>query len=145
MQFLEPLGIIPITLAARDGFDMPRIDQIGRNAMLLQQFVDRNPIDAGRFERHGINPTGKQPGNQCLEILGKGRECPHGLGIAIRWDSDDDFVRSNVDTGGIGMNRGQAFQMDLLWRTLWSGHTAPRITYTTSSTTSLRINESVAW
>jgi len=47
------------------------------------------------------------------------------LGIAIRWDSDDDFVRSNIDTGSIWMDGGQPFQMELLWRTLM-GHTAAR-------------------
>jgi hypothetical protein len=125
MQFLEPLGIIPIAFAARDGFAMPRIDQRGRDAMLFQKFVERDPLHTGRFECYRINLTGEQPVNQGLKVLGKCRECPHGLGIAISWDGDDDFVRSNVDTGSIWMDGGQPFQMELFWRTLM-GHTAPR-------------------
>jgi hypothetical protein len=125
MQFPEPLGIIPIAFAARDGFAMPRIDQRGRDAMLVQKFVERDPLHTGRFECDSINLTGEQPVTQGLTVLGTCRACPHGLGIAIRWDSDDDFVRSNVDPGSIGMDGGQPVQMELFWRTLM-GHTAPR-------------------
>ena len=35
VELLQPLGIIPITLALGNRLDMPRVDQVGRNAMLF--------------------------------------------------------------------------------------------------------------
>lgn len=36
VQLLQPLGIIPITFASRNRFDMPSVDEIGGDPMLFQ-------------------------------------------------------------------------------------------------------------
>ena len=47
MQLLQPLGIIPIGLSTGDSLDVAGIDQIGRNAGLFEQLVDRDPKHPG--------------------------------------------------------------------------------------------------
>jgi hypothetical protein len=58
MKLLEPLGIIPIGLASRHGLDVPRVDQIGSDASLFKQLVDRDPKHTSALQGDRINATG---------------------------------------------------------------------------------------
>lgn len=47
VKLLEPLGIIPIGLASWYGLDVPGVDQVGCDAGLFKQLVDRDSKHAG--------------------------------------------------------------------------------------------------
>jgi hypothetical protein len=57
MQLLDPLAIQHIRLAAGDVLNVARIDQLYFEAPTLEQFEQRDPVNAGRFHRHGSDAT----------------------------------------------------------------------------------------
>jgi hypothetical protein len=59
MQLLQPLCIISIAFAARDALDMPGVDQVGSDAMLLEQLVERHPLDPAGLQGDGIDAAGE--------------------------------------------------------------------------------------
>jgi hypothetical protein len=80
------------------------IDQHHLQAVLFEDLVDRDPIDSGRFHRHGLNPTSHQPLGQPLQIGGEGAELAHRLGVAVGRDCDEMALLSTVDTGRVGLD-----------------------------------------
>jgi hypothetical protein len=68
MQLLQPLGIVPIALAPRNGFQVARIDYIWCDTGLLQQIVDRDPKDSGGLHYHCINTIGDQSCEEGVQI-----------------------------------------------------------------------------
>jgi hypothetical protein len=81
-----------------------RIDQIGRDPGLFEQFIDRNPKDPGRFHRHRIDATGTQPSDQGVQIGREGLKDAHTLGVAIWGHGNHDFFAATIQTSGIGMD-----------------------------------------
>jgi len=85
---------------------MPAIHEIGHNALLFQQFIDRNPIDASRLHCHRINATGEQPGNQGIKIGGKGAEDANWFRVTIGWHGNDNLISADIDPSRVGEDRG---------------------------------------
>src|SRR4051812_22412250 len=103
MELLEPLGIIPISLASRNGLDMACIDQIGNNSGLLQQLIDWDPKDARRFHYNCVDAACLEPGHECLEIDSKGLKCTYWERIAIWRIGNDNCVAADVEASRIGV------------------------------------------
>jgi len=98
---LQPLTIGEISLSAGDMLDLPGVGQKDLKATRLQDLKQRNPIHPGRFHRHGLNATRRQPLGQGLQISGEGVKASHRLLVPIRRDRDVAFGRPDVDAGGI--------------------------------------------
>jgi len=98
---LQPLTIGEISLSAGDVLDLSGVDQKDLKATRLQDWKQRNPIPPGRFHRHGLNATRRQPLGQGLRICGEGVRASHRLLVPIRRDRDVVFGRPDVDAGGI--------------------------------------------
>jgi len=116
MKLLQPLGVVVVRLTARHDFEVARIDQVDADGGRLEHLVDRDPVDAGRFHRDGIDVVVEQPGHQLprsrvnvvkVRTTVTSRSGGHDLGIAnvetgrVRKDG-----RQVVDpeTGGLGMD-----------------------------------------
>jgi hypothetical protein len=79
---------------------------MGGNPVLLQQFIDGNPIHTGRFHGNGIDANGTEPGDEGMEVGCGGTEGAHGLWVAMRWNRDHELVGTNIDaSGSVGEER----------------------------------------
>ena len=102
MELLQPLRILDIALFARHRFDVPRIDQTDLETGILEQRVGGDPIVTGAFQCDGANAATQEPVAQGLDALGEAGEGPHaGLRIASGRHGDEDFLRADVDPGGV--------------------------------------------
>src|SRR6266852_4517247 len=82
MEFLQPLAVLDVALASAYVVHVAGVDQHYLNAARLEDLVDRDPVDPGRFERHGLDPALHQPLGQALKVGGEGAEFTHRLWIA---------------------------------------------------------------
>jgi hypothetical protein len=80
------------------------IDQYHFEAALLEDLVEGNPVDPGRFHRHGLHPALRQPLCQALQIGGKGAELADRLGVAFGRHRYEMTLLSAIDAGGIGLD-----------------------------------------
>jgi hypothetical protein len=104
MQLLEPLSIIPVTLAARNHLDVAAVDEVGCDTSLFEEFVHWEPVHASRFKHHGIDVSGHKPVNQGVEIRSKGAESTNRSRRAVRWQGCNDLGRANIQSSRIGMD-----------------------------------------
>src|SRR5215471_3379867 len=74
-------------------------------AAFLQEFEQRNPVDASRFHGDGGDAAGAQPVRQHLEIPSERSKSPHRLLVPIVWDSYVMEFAVDVDPRGVGMHR----------------------------------------
>jgi hypothetical protein len=103
------------------------IDQIARDASLLQQVINRNPVHTGGLHCDSCDATREQPGDQGVQIGRKGSECPHGLFITISRNGSDDRLAANVQTGGVGMDADQILQLTPLCACSSRNHDTPQV------------------
>jgi hypothetical protein len=85
-------------------------------AARLQNFEDRDPVDAGGFHRHMRHPTRGEPIGEPVQIAGKRGERTDRRRVPIGWNGDEVFGRATVDPGGVrmetfeGIRRGARLQ-----------------------------------
>jgi hypothetical protein len=96
-QLLQPLTVEHVGLAPRHVLHMPGIDQIDAEAPALQQFIERDPIDAGGFHRHRIYRAGSQPLGQRFQILGEALELANRAFVPVRRYCHKMAGRANVN------------------------------------------------
>src|SRR4051794_5522 len=108
MQLLQPLAIEHVRLAAADVLDLTGVGEQHREALLLQQFEDRDPEDSGGFHDDRVDRALFEPSDKALEIWGEGGEFTDANGIATRRDSDEMGSSANIDSGGIKVEWWQA-------------------------------------
>src|ERR1700688_1466968 len=72
MKLAQPRGIADIGLASEHVLSVPRIDQNHIKPALLQDLVDRNPIDPRGFYRDTRYAARFEPVRQIMQVL---REC----------------------------------------------------------------------
>src|ERR1017187_9183198 len=82
---------------------MARINQIQREAPRFEQFIQRDPVHAGRFHRHHIHTTLREPLRQAFQILRETRELPHRRLIRIRTNRHEVAPRPNINPRRIGV------------------------------------------
>ena len=73
-------------------------------AALFEDFVEWNPVDSGRFHRHGLNPTLSKPVRQLVQVAGESAELAYRFAVAVGGDSREMAVLSAVDPGRVGLN-----------------------------------------
>ncbi len=113
MQFLRPLAVQHIGLAARNILDPPRINQIDLEAALFENLVERDPVNSGRFQGHGRDATLAQPVGQRVQVGGKRFELAHRNQVAPFRHGDQMAIGTNVDARRIHIDVPQmARQID---------------------------------
>ena len=91
MQITEPFAIRHIALPAGDILDVAGVHQEDREAAGLEDFIERNPIDAGGFHRDTRHPAGGEPVGEAIEIPGERGERSDRCRIAIGGHGDEVF------------------------------------------------------
>jgi hypothetical protein len=104
VQIAQPLGIRDVALAPRQIANVPRVHELHDQPACLEDLVNRNPEDAGRFERHRRDATGHQPIGEPLEIRGEGAKRLHGMVVAIGRHHDDVRRAAAVNPCGVGID-----------------------------------------
>ena len=97
MQLPEPFAIADIALAPRDVFDVARVDQEDLEATGFEDFIQGDPVDAGRLHRDARHAASREPVGEPMKI---GRETPEGTDrfrIALRWNCDEMLGRAAID------------------------------------------------
>ena len=75
-----------------------------RGSLLLEDLIERNPIDAGRFHGHRSHTARHEPIRQLVEIFGEGWKHPHRMLVAPRWNRYEHFSCTDIDTGCVGLS-----------------------------------------
>ena len=83
------------------------VDQHDLKAALLEDLVERNPVDPSRLHRHGLHSALRQPVRQPVQVGSEGAELAHRLRVAVGRDRYEMAVLSAVDAGRIRLD---AFQ-----------------------------------
>ena len=101
VQLPEPFAIADIALAPRDVFDVARVDQEDLEATGFEDFIQGDPVDAGRLHRDARHAASREPVGEPMKI---GRETPEGTDrfrIALRWNCDEMLGRAAIDPSDI--------------------------------------------
>ena len=98
----QPLCVFDVGLAARHLRQPPRIDHFHLDAACFEDFVQRDPVHAGRFDRHGSDAACFEPCGERYQIGGEGAELAHRLRVAVFGDGHVMFRGAAVDAGGAG-------------------------------------------
>jgi hypothetical protein len=83
--------------------ELPRIDQLHREAARGEELKEGNPVDPGGFHGHGVHATAPQPVRQGVQVGGEGPELPHALplGIAALGHGRKVGLGPDVDASGV--------------------------------------------
>jgi hypothetical protein len=84
-ELLQPLAVLHVALAPGDVLQLPRIDQPNLQPTLLQDFEHRNPVHAGRLQRHGIDTARQQPVGQRVQVISHRAKFMHRFLGQMRW------------------------------------------------------------
>jgi len=107
VQALQPFGVTDVGLAPWDVLGIPGVHQHHLEPTLLQDLVDRDPVDPGALHDDRLDAALGEPIGQPVEIGGEGLERPHRLLIAIRTDGGHVHGGADVDRRRVRVNRGQ--------------------------------------
>lgn len=107
MQVLQPLAVLHVGLAAGHVLDVAGIDQANRDAGLFEHLRQRNPINAGRLHRDGVDATLAQPRDERPQLIGERAEAAHARGTAIRWHRHVNLAGTDVGARSVGLKRRQ--------------------------------------
>src|SRR3990172_8555907 len=108
MELLEPLAVDEIALAARDAPHMASVHEDPLEAPLLEDLVERDPVDAGGLHGDRLDSAGGEPVGELMQVGGEGAEASHGLRIAVGGDGDPVHLRSHVDARCVRVDRVEA-------------------------------------
>lgn len=103
VKLLEPLAIEDVGLFAGDVFHVAGIDEADFNASMLEDIIQRYPVDAGGFHGHTGDATGQEPVGKIVKVTGESRESSDRFAVAVGWHSSIDFCGSDVDAGSVGV------------------------------------------
>src|SRR6476646_4184863 len=114
MQPVDPLAVpavrlgTPPQLVAVAGVDQEDLEALG-----LEQLVQGDPVDAGRFQGDGVDLVLPQEGGNGLQASRIGGELANQAGSGVGGETDADPVGAgtDVDAGGVGMLHGQGFDV----------------------------------
>ena len=114
MQPVDPLAVAAVRLgAAAQLVGVAGVDQQDLEPLGLEQLVQRDPVDAGRFHGHRVDLVLAQEGDDGLQAVGVGGELPDQAGVGFGGEADADPVgaRADVDAGGVRVQHGQGLDV----------------------------------
>ena len=114
MPPVDPLAVpavrlgAPPQLVAVAGIDEEDFEPLG-----LEQFVQGDPVDAGRFQGDRGDLVLTQEGRNGFQASRVGRELPNQTGTGFGGEADADPVRAgtDVDAGGVRVLHGQGLDL----------------------------------
>ena len=68
VELLQPLAVHNVALAPAHVVHVAGVDQHHLKAALLEDLVERDPVDPGRFHRHGLDPALRKPVGQLIKL-----------------------------------------------------------------------------
>jgi hypothetical protein len=80
------------------------VDQQHFEAALLEDLVERDPIDPSRLQRHSLHSALREPVRQPVKLGGEGAELTHRLGVPVGRDRHEMAVLSAIDSSRIGLD-----------------------------------------
>jgi hypothetical protein len=98
------LAVEDVSFLSRYVLDITCIDQTDFYSSVLQDVIERNPIDPGRLHGNRSNGRLEKPLSQFMEIASKAGKDFDRFSISIRRDCNIDFGRTDIDTGSIGID-----------------------------------------
>src|SRR5882724_1949949 len=130
VQLLDPLTVEHVRLTPRHLPHTPWIDHLHLDAVPFQNFVQRNPVHAGRFDRDRCDAAGLQPFRQGDQIRGESAKATHRLRVAVLGHCDVMRVATAVNARRafvhpaerLGLLRGRNWAIAIL---LMSWHNEP--------------------
>ena len=78
---------------------MPRVDDARLQTALIEDFIQRNPVDASGFHGHRGDTAAFQPIRHLLQIFGEGAKAADWLAIRIVVHGDENLPSADVDPG----------------------------------------------
>src|SRR5260370_6302803 len=72
-----------------------------RNAIVLQNLMQRYPVDSSSLHHNRLDSAGLQPLRHTVQICSEAPECSHWFGISLCGYCYIMFGIAHVDTGGI--------------------------------------------
>ena len=103
-QLPDPLAVEHIAFATADLFGRPRVDEMDIEALAVEDFIERDPVDTGRFHGHGVDAAFAEPLCDGFEFIGEGAEVSDRLVIRFRVDGDVVSGLSDIDAGAVRIN-----------------------------------------
>ena len=100
----QPLAVLNVALAPAHVVHVTGVDQQHFEAALLEDLVERDPVDPGRFHRYRLDPALRQPVRQPIKLGGEGAELAHRLRVAVGRDRHEVAVLSAIDPSRIGLD-----------------------------------------
>jgi len=101
VELLEPLAIEDVGLFAGDVFHVSGIDEADFNAGMLEDIIQRYPVDASGFHGNTGDATSQEPVGKLVQVTGESRESPDRFAVAVGRHGDIDFCGSHVNAGGV--------------------------------------------
>jgi len=78
-----------------------RVNQHHLKTTRFKDFVERNPVDSGRFHRHGLDAALDKPVGQALKLCGERAELTYRFRVAFDWNRHEVTALTTVDAGGV--------------------------------------------
>ena len=100
VKALQPGGIADVGFAAGYVLGVTSIHQDDAEAVLLQHFIGRNPVNTGGFHRHAGNAACLEPASHLMQVAGERAKCPHGIIVHLRIDGRHVHGRADIDGDG---------------------------------------------
>jgi hypothetical protein len=110
VQELNPLAFMPVGAAAGNILHVPGIDDARPETSLVEDFVQWNPVNAGRFHRCGSDAAALQPIGEAVKIFGESAEAAHWLVIRIVVHRHENLSGADIDSGRAGLLNGAVAQ-----------------------------------
>jgi len=108
VELLQPLGIVHIRLSAGHVLDVAGVDEQHLEPAGFENLKDRNPVHAGRLHGDRRDAHRREPLRQLVEITAEGAEGAHRPVLSVARHGDHVKGRTDVDPGGIWIDRGKA-------------------------------------
>jgi hypothetical protein len=108
VEGLNPFAIGSVGFAAGDALELTGVDEEDFDAVGIEEFEERNPVDAGAFEGSGDDIGLLEPVKE-LEEIGGGGAKDADFGRTIGSGSTDEMVfAADVDAGDVGTEHRDA-------------------------------------
>ena len=102
-ELLQPLAVQHIGFAARDIFDVARIDQKYFETARFQKLEQRDPVHARGFHRDRVDAASVEPVGQGVEVNRKTWKLPDRLVVPVRRHRYVMGRTADIDSSRIGM------------------------------------------
>src|SRR5206468_10610223 len=103
VKLAKPLAVRHITLSARYVFGLAGVHQRDHETFLLQNLMQRNPVDAGGFHHYVSDCANFEPFRHGHKVRRKTAERAHRLRIPVLRHRNVVGLRTDVDSGRVRM------------------------------------------